>query len=137
MALAAGAVGLALAFARADGGPGRRTAWAVLAALTLICGGAIIANPLLGAGVLTMLLVVYFIADGAIEIGASFDIGIGNGGGWLLFGGIVSVLLGCMMWGQYPLSGAYAMGLFLGIKLFFIGLIMITGGSSLKRAVED
>jgi uncharacterized membrane protein HdeD (DUF308 family) len=34
-----------------------------------------------------------------------------------------------MTWGQFPLSGAWAIGILLGIKLFFVGLIMITGGS--------
>jgi uncharacterized membrane protein HdeD (DUF308 family) len=37
-----------------------------------------------------------------------------------------------MIWGQFPLSGAWAIGILLGIKLFFVGLIMITGGSAVR-----
>jgi uncharacterized membrane protein HdeD (DUF308 family) len=50
----------------------------------------------------------------------------------MIFGGIVSILLGFMIWGQFPLSGPYALGILLGIKLFFVGLIMVTGGSTLR-----
>jgi uncharacterized membrane protein HdeD (DUF308 family) len=100
--------------------------------LTLLCGLALIANPLLASGVLTILLAVYFILDGIGEIAAGIRLRSATGWGWLLFGGIVSIWLGLIIWAQYPLSGIWAMGILLGIKLFFIGLIMITGGSALR-----
>jgi uncharacterized membrane protein HdeD (DUF308 family) len=102
--------------------------------LTLLCGIALLANPLFTSGVLTILLAVYFISDGISEIAAGFG-HMGDGGGWLLLGGIVSILLGAMIWAQYPLSGAWAMGTLLGIKLFFVGLTMITAGSSVRSMV--
>jgi uncharacterized membrane protein HdeD (DUF308 family) len=51
----------------------------------------------------------------------------------MLFGGIVSVLLGIMLWRQFPLSGAWALGLFLGIKMLFSGMMMVTVGSAVRR----
>jgi uncharacterized membrane protein HdeD (DUF308 family) len=100
--------------------------------LTVVAGIVLVTNPIVGSGVLTILLAVYFILDGVSEIAAGVGLGVGTGGGWLLFGGIVSVLLGFMIWAQFPLSGAWALGTLLGIKLFFIGLIMITGGSAAR-----
>jgi len=35
-------------------------------------------------------------------------------------------------WAQYPLSGAWAMGTLLGIKLFLVGLVMIASGSAVR-----
>jgi uncharacterized membrane protein HdeD (DUF308 family) len=102
--------------------------------LTVVCGIALLANPLISSGILTIVLVMYFIIDGIFEIVAGFG---KNGGTWFVFGGIISVLLGIMMWTQYPLSGAYALGIFLGIKLFFIGLIMITGGSVVRSIANS
>jgi uncharacterized membrane protein HdeD (DUF308 family) len=55
----------------------------------------------------------------------------------MLFGGIVSILLGIMMWRQFPLAGAWAIGILLGIKLFFVGLIMVTTGSTLRSLAKD
>jgi len=102
-----------------------------IGALTLLCGLSLIANPLFGAGVLTVLLAVYFFLDGVSEIASGVG-RLGSGGGWLLFSGIVSIVLGAMIWAQFPLSGAWAMGTLLGIKLFFVGLTMITGGSAVR-----
>jgi len=100
--------------------------------LTLLCGLVLLANPLFGSGVLTIMLALYFILDGISEVVAGVKLRPGSGWGWMLFGGIVSILLGMMIWGQFPLSGAWAIGILLGIKLFFVGLIMITGGSVVR-----
>ena len=97
--------------------------------LTLLCGIVLLAHPLFASGVLTIILALYFILDGISEVVAGIKLRPGSGWGWMLFGGIVSILLGMMIWGQFPLSGAWAIGILLGIKLFFVGLIMITGGS--------
>jgi uncharacterized membrane protein HdeD (DUF308 family) len=100
--------------------------------LTLLCGIALIAHPLFAAGLLTIVLAAYFILDGISEIAAGIQ-RQGAGSGWLLFGGIISLLLGIMIWAQYPLSGAWAMGILVGIKLFLIGVIMLTAGSALRQ----
>jgi uncharacterized membrane protein HdeD (DUF308 family) len=114
-----------------SGSLGRGLWMFVIGGLTLLCGIALLANPLFASGVLTIVLAVYFVSDGISEIAAGFG-RMGDGGGWLLFSGIVSIILGAMIWAQYPLSGAWAMGTLLGIKLFFVGLTMITGGSAVR-----
>jgi uncharacterized membrane protein HdeD (DUF308 family) len=93
--------------------------------LTLLCGIALVANPLFASGVLTILLAVFFFLGGISEMVVGLGRGPGTGGGWLLVGGIVSVLLGVMFWAQFPLSGAWAMGTLLGIRLLFVALILL------------
>lgn len=114
------------------GGLGKGLFQFLVAVLTILCGGALIANPLFAAEVLTMLLMLYFILDGI------FELGIGLKArpvcGWLIFSGIISLLLGVMIWSQRPLSGFWVLGIFLGIKLFFVGLTMITTGSVIRHA---
>jgi uncharacterized membrane protein HdeD (DUF308 family) len=100
--------------------------------LTLLCGIVLLANPLFASGVLTFILAVYFIIDGISEIAGGARLRPQPGWGWMLFGGIVSIWLGIMIWGQFPLSGVWAIGILLGIKLFFVGLIMIMGGSAVR-----
>ena len=104
--------------------------------LTLLCGVALVANPLFASGVMTIVLAIYFVVDGIVEIAAGFQQRPASGSGWMIFGGIVSILLGIMIWRQFPLSGAWAIGVLLGIKLFFVGLMMITGGSVVRSAVR-
>ena len=102
--------------------------------LTLLCGLALMAHPLFVSAVLTIVLAVYFILDGIVEIAGGVRLPSGAGGGWLIFGGIVSILLGILFWAQFPLTGLWAMGILLGIKLFVVGLIMMMGGSAVRSA---
>ena len=104
--------------------------------LTLLCGIVLLANPLFASGVLTFLLAAYFVIDGISEITAGFRLRPELGWGWMLFGGIISIWLGIMIWGQFPLSGVWAIGILLGIKLFFVGLIMVMGGNALRSMAK-
>ncbi len=119
------------------GSLGRGLLMFAIGGLTLLCGITLVANPLFAAGVLTIILGIYFVADGIFEIAAGFQLKPESGWGWMLFAGIVSILFGIMIWGQFPLSGAWAIGILLGIKLFFVGLIMITGGSVVRSAAAE
>ncbi len=104
--------------------------------LTLLCGIALVANPLFASGVLTVILAGYFIFDGISEIVGGIRQRPESGWSWMLFGGIVSIWLGMMIWGQFPLSGVWAIGILLGIKLFFVGLIMVMGGSAVRSMAK-
>ena len=106
----------------------------ILAVLTLICGIIMVLNPVFTSGFLTIILAVYFIVDGALEIMAPFRIPPLSGRGWLLVGVIIYFLLGRMIWQQFPLSGAWAIGILLGIKLLFVGIIMLSMGTTLQSA---
>lgn len=128
--LAGGIVRIIWAFG--SGSVGKGLLMFAIGVLTLLCGIGLLANPLLGSGVLTIMLAVYFILDGIFEIIAGIKRRPGSGWGWMLFGGIVSILLGAVIWSQFPLSGIWAIGILLGIKLFFVGLIMVTAGSAVR-----
>jgi uncharacterized membrane protein HdeD (DUF308 family) len=104
--------------------------------LTLLCGIVLLAHPLFASGVLTVLLALYFVLDGISEIAAGVRLRPGPGWGWMLFGGIVSLCLGIIIWRQFPLSGVWAIGILLGIKLFFVGLIMLMGGSAVRSTAK-
>jgi uncharacterized membrane protein HdeD (DUF308 family) len=101
-------------------------------ALTLLCCIALVAHPLFASGILTVMLAVYFIFDGISEVVGGIQLRPGSGWGWMLFGGIVSILLGIMIWAQFPPSGVWAIGILLAIKLIFVGLIMVMGGSAVR-----
>ncbi len=131
LVVVAGVVRLAWAFQAGSVGEGILKF--LLAGLTLVCGMLLVANPLFASGVLTILLALYFIVDGVSEIA----VGMGSKRGWFIFAGAVSILLGVLLWAQFPLSGAWALGILLGLKLIFIGLIMIMGGSAARSLASS
>ena len=112
----------------------------VLGALTLLVGLVMVFRPVLGLTSLTLVLAAYFLIDGIFEIFEAFDLKPLKGWGWMLFGGIVSVLLGFMIWRQWPVSGAWAIGILFGVKLIFAGVAMAAiggAGRSLAGKAED
>jgi uncharacterized membrane protein HdeD (DUF308 family) len=112
----------------------------VLGLLTLVVGFYMVSRPGAALLTLTLFLAAYFVVDGIFEIIEAFDLKPIQGWGWMLFGGIVSILLGIMIWRQWPISGAWAIGILFGIKLIFAGWAMVgigTAGRSVAGAAED
>lgn len=112
----------------------------VLGVLTILAGVWLLARPLQGVLTLTLILAAYFVVDGIFEIIEAFQLKPLQGWGWMLFGGIVSLLLGWMIWRQWPVSGAWAIGILVGIKLIFAGSSMFfigMAGRTVVGAAQD
>lgn len=112
----------------------------LLGLLTLAVGFYMVSRPGAALVTLTLFLAAYFVVDGIFEIIEAFDLKPIQGWGWMLFGGIVSIMLGIMIWRQWPVSGAWAIGILFGIKLVFAGFAMTgigAAGRSLSGAAED
>jgi uncharacterized membrane protein HdeD (DUF308 family) len=108
--------------------------------LGVLAGFLMIFRPLVGLVTMTMLLAIYFLVDGISEIIAAFKIKPDQGWGWVLFNGIIAVVLGLMIWRQWPVSGAWAIGLLVGIHILITGWSMIILGTGARRvagAIED
>ncbi len=104
-----------------------------------MAGALVVAHPLFSLGWLTLVLAAYFFIDGIFGIILAFQVRPEQGWGWTLFSGIVAVLAGILIWRQWPVSGAWLVGLLVGIKIIFAGWAMIATGSvgrQLGRAME-
>jgi len=51
--------------------------------------------------------------------------------------GIVSLLLGIMIWSQLPLFGAWAISVLVGVKLIFSGMTLVFLGSGVRSLAKD
>ena len=112
----------------------------VIGSLGVAAGLLMIFRPLVGLVTMTILLAIYFLVDGISEIIAAFKIKPDQGWGWVLFNGIIAVLLGLMIWRQWPVSGAWAIGLLVGIHILMTGWSMIilgTGARHVAGAIEN
>ncbi len=109
---------------------------ALLGLLSLLAGGYMVSQPAEALGTLTLLLAVYFVATGIVEIIAAFGDKPADGWGWVLFSGIVSLLLGIMIWRQFPFSGIWAVGVLVGVRMLMSGITFITIGGAAGRIVE-
>jgi uncharacterized membrane protein HdeD (DUF308 family) len=101
-----------------------------LGGLTLLCGLSMAGNPLFASAFLTLIIAGFLFADGVAEIVGAFRLDAQAGRTWMVIGGIASILLGVMVWRQFPLSGAWAIGVLLGFKLLIGGIVMIAVGAA-------
>ena len=127
--MAAGAVRMLWAFKAGSFGKGALVL--LLGGLTLGVGIVMLARPLVVLASLTIVLAVYFLLDGISEIVAAFSVKPAKGWGFMVFGGAMSILLSSLIWSQWPLSGAWAIGILVGVRLVFAGTAMIALGSAI------
>jgi uncharacterized membrane protein HdeD (DUF308 family) len=89
--------------------------------VSIVAGGYMLARPGIGLATLTIFLASYFLVSGTFEIIWAFRLRPIDGWGWALFSGIAALILGVMIWRQFPVSGTWAVGILVGIQLIFTG----------------
>lgn len=106
-------------------------------ALTVAVGGYMLMNSDSALALMTTILAAYLVVSGIVELLMSFKISSVKGWGWILFSGIVSIVLGGMVFSQFPFSGAWAIGLLVGAKLFVDGLALMVLGLSARKVSKN
>ena len=96
----------------------------LLAVLYGVAGVALLANPTLGLVTLTLLLGIYFLVEGVVQLLMGLRIRANANWGWMLFSGIVSLLLSSLILLEFPSSAAWAVGLLFGVNLLTTGVAM-------------
>jgi uncharacterized membrane protein HdeD (DUF308 family) len=96
----------------------------------------IVANPGAGALVLTLILAVFFMVAGLFRIMAALTMRFPQWG-WLLVSGIVTLLLGLLIWRQWPVSGLWVIGLFIGIDMIFCGWSWVMAALAARRSPPE
>lgn len=100
--------------------------------LYAVAGFMIVANPGVTALTLTLLIAMFLFFGGIFRIVAALAVRFPNWG-WLLLHGIINVLLGVAIWQQWPLSGLWVIGLFVGIDMLFNGWALVMLGLLAKK----
>ena len=111
----------------------RKTLTLVLGGITALCGLLVLGHPFLGLSFLTLLLVVYLVSEGVWKIITSFSYRSATGWLWLLASGILSLLLGILIWNQWPVSGLWAIGVLIGVNLLGTGVAFVSLASTIEN----
>jgi len=106
--------------------------------LYVVVGVLIIANPVGAAAALTILLAVLFLTRGLFRLIAAATLRY-PGWPWAVFDGVVTLVLGLLIWRHWPDSTLWVIGTFVGIDLLFRGWswVMFALGMRKVRQVED
>jgi uncharacterized membrane protein HdeD (DUF308 family) len=111
--------------------------WSLLSAvLGIVVGAMLLASPLVGAFSLTLVLIAFFIIEGAASIMFAFDHRRELSGqwGWMLMSGIIDLALALMIFAGLPSTAAWAVGLLVGINMIFGGAAMVVMALHARKA---
>lgn len=100
--------------------------------LYVVVGFMVVANPGATALALTLLIAMFLVFGGIFRIAVAVVVRFQNWI-WLLLHGVVNLLLGIAIWRQWPLSGLWVIGLFVGIDMVLNGWTLVMLGLAAKN----
>jgi uncharacterized membrane protein HdeD (DUF308 family) len=130
----AGMVHLTVAFHTREAGS---LIWRLLVGLAYIFFGVyLIARPALGVASLTLVLATLFLVEGILNIVLFFRIRSLRGSSWVLIDGIITLLLGLMIYAQWPSSSAWAIGTLVGVSMIISGVTRLMLSFAVRKATD-
>jgi uncharacterized membrane protein HdeD (DUF308 family) len=109
--------------------------WKLLVGLAYLAFGTyLIFRPLLGVASLTLVLAALFVIEGILNIIMYFKMRPLHGSIWVLVDGIITLFLGGIIYWQWPLSSAWAIGLVVGVSMMVSGMARIAMSWAIRRA---
>lgn len=102
------------------------TVWELLTAILYgVVGILLLANPVVSMFALTIFLVAFLLIEGLFQIITAFQVRNNSSWGWVLFSGVVAVILAAMIWFNMPTDAIWVIGLLVGVNIVFSGWGMI------------
>jgi uncharacterized membrane protein HdeD (DUF308 family) len=112
--------------------------WKLLvAAFYLAAGAYLIARPALGLAGLTLVLAIFFVAEGFVDVIAYFSTRKSGGSAWMLLDGIVTLVLGLMIWNRWPATSLWVLGTLVGISMLMTGITRLMMAVAVRKLLQD
>ena len=93
----------------------------------------LILTPLAGLASLTLAIAAYLFIEGVLELVLSIRLRPARGTGWLMFDGVVTLVLAAMIWSTWPSSAEWVVGTLVGISIFFSGITRLMLSTAVRR----
>jgi len=112
--------------------------WKLLVGIAYILFGIyIVTHPLIGVAVLTLLLAILFLVEGVLDIIMYFQMRSTNGAIWVLLDGIVTVVLGGLIYVNWPSSSWWAIGTLVGVSMIMSGITRIMLSLAVRKVAKQ
>src|SRR6266478_5355836 len=110
--------------------------WEVLLGLVFaLISIYLLAQPVAGLVALTLALAIYLFLEAVLEFTAWGFLRRLPGAGWLLFDGVVTLILAVMIWRTWPLSTEWVIGTLVGFSMLFSGTSRLMLSLSARQLV--
>jgi uncharacterized membrane protein HdeD (DUF308 family) len=111
--------------------------WKVLLSILYVATGVILViYPLTGVLTLTLLLGSFLLTEGTFNLILAFRLRPQQNWTWVLTDGIITLVLGAMIWFQFPYDAPWLIGTLVGASVLFTGIsrvmLSLNSGSTLN-----
>jgi uncharacterized membrane protein HdeD (DUF308 family) len=111
--------------------------WRLLVGLAYVFFGVyLVAHPALGVASLTLVLASLFLVEGILNVALFFKVRSVQGSSWFLIDGIITLLLGLMIYMQWPSSSAWAIGTLIGVSMIVSGVTRVMLSLAVRKATD-
>lgn len=104
--------------------------------LYIIFGVLLILFPAAGILSLTVLITIFFIAEGIAKIILGFQLRPSTSWAWFIINGILALIMAFIIWKGWPGTAYWVLGLLVGINMIFFGISLIVLASGTPRIDE-
>jgi uncharacterized membrane protein HdeD (DUF308 family) len=127
----AGIVHLAIAFHSHGGGS---VTWKLLVGLAYVAFGLyVVIHPVIGLASLTLMLASLFLIEGILDFVLFFKMRPLQGSSWMLIDGVITLLLGLLIYVQWPSSSAWAIGTLVGVSMIMSGISRVMLSLAMRK----
>jgi uncharacterized membrane protein HdeD (DUF308 family) len=111
--------------------------WRMLVGIVYVGGGGYLAfHPGIALESLTLVMAAIFLIEGILEIVVYFQFRSLSGSGWILFDGLITLVLAYLIWRPWPSSSAWAIGTLLGINLIVSGTTRLMYSVAARKTLK-
>jgi uncharacterized membrane protein HdeD (DUF308 family) len=109
----------------------------ILGIIYIIAGIFILMHPVGGLLGLTLFLASFLLVYGIFALVLAFRMRPRRGWGWVLFDGLITILLGVLIWIHWPLNSEWVVGTLFGISIFISGVTRLMLSLAVRGAVSE
>jgi uncharacterized membrane protein HdeD (DUF308 family) len=108
----------------------------ILGIIYIIAGLYLLMHPGAGLLALTLILASFLLVYGIFALVLAFRMKPHNGWGWVLFDGIITLLLGILIWAHWPWTSAWVVGTLFGISIFISGITRLMVSLAIRKVAS-
>jgi len=111
--------------------------WRLLVGVVYVIGGGYLAfHPGIALETLTLVMAAIFFIEGVTEVVLFFQFRALSGSGWILFDGLITLVLAYLIWRPWPSSSSWAIGTLLGANLIVSGFTRLMYSVEARKSLK-
>jgi len=120
------------------GGGARQVIFQVLIGIVYLIGGIyFLTHTIMAVATLTLLLASIILVEGVLEVISYFRMRSERASGWMLLNGIITLMLGGLIWFHWPSSSVWAIGTLVGVNLLMTGITRLMFGLAARKLIKQ